>query len=123
MKIKKAIVFEGEKSCLLYQSYFGIENDISVACCGSAVSSWQINKLIEYGAIEIIIAFDRQFQKIGDEEYDHWTKNLNAINLKYSGYVKISFIIDTKNKLRYKDSPIDRGADIFKELFKDRVNI
>ena len=25
-----AIVFEGEKSTLLYQSYFGLDNDISV---------------------------------------------------------------------------------------------
>ena len=40
--IKKAIIFEGEKSCLLYQSYFGMENDISVACCGSSISNAQI---------------------------------------------------------------------------------
>jgi DNA primase len=40
--IKKAIVFEGEKSCLKYSSYFGIDNDISVACCGSNVSAYQI---------------------------------------------------------------------------------
>ena len=39
---KKAIVFEGEKSCLLYQSYFGLENDISVACCGSSLSSFEV---------------------------------------------------------------------------------
>ena len=37
--IKKAIVFEGEKSPMLYASYFGLENDISVACCGSTVSA------------------------------------------------------------------------------------
>jgi len=40
--IKKAIVFEGEKSCLKYSSYFGIDNDISVACCGSNISAYQI---------------------------------------------------------------------------------
>ena len=40
--IKKAIVFESEKSCLLYKSYFGIENDISVACCGSSLSAYQV---------------------------------------------------------------------------------
>lgn len=36
----KAMVFEGEKSCLLYQSYFGFDNDISVACCGSSISNY-----------------------------------------------------------------------------------
>ncbi|MGN1342929.1 MAG: hypothetical protein ACI4VL_07065 [Bacilli bacterium] len=40
--MKKAIVFEGEKSTLLYRSYFGIENDITVACCGSSLSSYQM---------------------------------------------------------------------------------
>lgn len=40
--IKKAIIFEGEKSSLLYQSYFGLDNDISVACCGSSISAYQI---------------------------------------------------------------------------------
>ena len=60
--IKKAIVFEGEKSCLLYKSYFGIDNDISVACCGSSLSAYQIQLLVEHGAEEIIVAFDRQFQ-------------------------------------------------------------
>jgi len=38
--IKKAIIFESEKSCLKYQSYFGIDNDISVACCGSNISAY-----------------------------------------------------------------------------------
>jgi DNA primase len=36
--IKKAIVFESEKSVLKYMSYFGIENNIAVACCGSSLS-------------------------------------------------------------------------------------
>ena len=56
---RKAIVFEGEKSCLLYQSYFGLENDISVACCGSSLSAHQVQQLIDIGAEEIIVAFDR----------------------------------------------------------------
>lgn len=57
--VKKAIVFEGEKSTLLYQSYFGLDNDISVACCGSSLSTYQVQELIDSGAEEIIIAFDR----------------------------------------------------------------
>ena len=56
---KKVIVFEGEKSCLLYQSYFGIENDISVASCGSSLSTYQVQQLMDLGVEEIIIAFDR----------------------------------------------------------------
>lgn len=122
-KIKKAIIFEGEKSCLLYQSYFGRENDISVACCGSAVSAWQMNTLLELGVQEVIIGFDKQFQKRGDDEFKHLTKNLTAIHNKYKNYVTISFLFDKGNLLGYKDSPIDKGKDTFLKLFENRVMI
>ena len=111
--IKKAIVFEGEKSTLLYQSYFGLENDISVACCGSSLSTYQVQELIDVGAEEIIIAFDRQFKEIGDEEFQHLKKNLLKLRTKYKNYVNISFIFDKNMITGYKDSPIDCGPDVF----------
>lgn len=119
--IKKAIVFEGEKSTLLYQSYFGLENDISVACCGSSLSTYQVQELIDVGAEEIIIAFDRQFKEIGDEEFQHLKKNLLKLRTKYKNYVNISFIFDKNMITGYKSSPIDHGPKIFMELFKDRI--
>ena len=119
--IKKAIIFEGEKSTLLYQSYFGLENDISVACCGSSLSTYQVQELINVGAEEIIIAFDRQFKEIGDEEFQHLKKNLLKLRTKYKNYVNISFIFDKNMITGYKDSPIDCGPDIFLQLFKERI--
>jgi hypothetical protein len=118
--MKKAIIFEGEKSCLLYQSYFGLENDISVACCGSSVSNYQIQMLLEAGAEEIIVAFDRQFQEIGDEEFKHLKTNLMRLRDKYKNFVLISFIFDKNMITGYKDSPIDCGPDTFLQLFKER---
>ena len=119
--MKKAIVFEGEKSTLLYQSYFGLENDISVACCGSSVSSYQIQKLIDIGAEEIIIAFDRQFQELGDEEFKHLKTNLIRLRDKYKNFVLISFIFDKNMITGYKSSPIDEGPEKFLQLFKNRI--
>ena len=119
--MKKAIVFEGEKSCLLYQSYFGLDNDISVACCGSSVSAYQIQLLLDAGAEEIVIAFDRQFQEIGDEEFKHLKTNLIRLRDKYKNFATVSFIFD-KNKLTdYKASPIDEGPQKFLQLFKERI--
>jgi hypothetical protein len=118
---KKAIVFEGEKSCLLYQSYFGLENDISVACCGSSLSAHQVQQLMDAGAEEIVVAFDRQFKEIGDEEFKHLKKNLLKLRTKYKNYVNISFIFDKKMVTGYKSSPIDHGPQIFMELFKNRI--
>lgn len=121
--MKKAIVFEGEKSTLLYQSYFGIENDISVACCGSSITNYQMQLLIDCGAEEIVVAFDRQFKDIGDEEFKHLTKNLMKIRDKYKNYVVISFIFDKHMITGYKASPIDEGPEKFLQLFKERIVI
>lgn len=112
-----------EKSCLKYQSYFGINNDISVACCGSSFSAYQAQLLIDAGAQEIIIAFDRQFQNLGDDEFVHLIKNLKKITIKYKNYVNISCIIDKYKITDYKDSPIDKEKEIFLKLFKERVNL
>ena len=120
-KIKKAIVFEGEKSVLKYASYFGIENDISVACCGSSLSSYQIQLLMECGAEEIIVAFDRQFQEIGDKEFKHLKSNILKLHNKNKNYVKMSFIFDKKMITGYKSSPIDEGKEKFLQLFKERI--
>ena len=119
--VEKAIVFEAEKSCLKYKSYFGLENDISVACCGSSISNYQMSLLKEAGAKEIIIAFDRQFQEIGDDEFKRLTKKLTNINDKYKNEVCISFMFDKKMITSYKASPIDEGKEKFLELFQKRI--
>lgn len=121
--VNKAIIFEGEKSCLLYQSYFGINNDISVACCGSSISAYQIQLLLDCNVKEIIIAFDRQFQEIGDDEFKHLTNNLTKINDRYKNYVDISIIFDKKMITGYKDSPIDCGKDTFLKLWRERIKL
>lgn len=118
---KTAIIFEGEKSCLLYQSYYGRENDITVACCGSSVSQIQIQILLDLGVKEIVIGFDRQFKERNDEEFVHLVKNLKSINSKYNKYATISFLFDKENKLPYKASPIDCGSEIFLDMFKKRI--
>lgn len=120
-KSKIAIIYEGEKSTLLFRTYFGEENDISVACCGSSVSDYQIKLLLELEVQEIVIAFDRQFKEIGDEEFKRLKAKLIKIKNKYSNYVRISFIFDKKMITKYKDSPIDNGKEIFLKLFKERI--
>lgn len=119
--IKKVVIFEGEKSVLKYQTYFGVDNDISVACCGSSLSAYQVQLLQELGVEEIIIAFDRQFQEIGDKEFLHLKNNLLKIRAKYKNFLKVSFMFDKKMLTGYKDSPIDCGKDIFLQLFKERI--
>ena len=120
-KLKKAIILESEKSCLKYQTYFGFESDISVACCGSNITAYQMQLLMDAGAQEVVIAFDRQFQSIGDQEFQLLKKKILKIYSKYKNYVGMSFIWDRKMLTGYKDAPVDRGKEIFLQLFKERV--
>lgn len=120
-RMGKAIVFESEKSTLQFQSYFGLENDISVACCGSSVSSYQIQLLIEDRVQEIIIAFDRQFQALGDNEFKRLKAKLLGLHKKYKNEVLISFIFDKHLITSYKASPTDEGPEKFMQLFKERI--
>lgn len=120
---KRAVVFEGEKSPFLYATYFGKENDISVATCGSSFVQYQFWLLVQLGVEEIIIAYDKQFKEKGDKEFDKLIKNFTNIAKKYGNRIKISFMFDKGNLLGYKDSPIDKGKDIFIELYRNRVNL
>lgn len=117
--MKKAIVFESEKSCLLYRSYFGIENDISVACCGSNLTLFHMQTLLDLGSQEIIIAFDKKGEQDNLQSY---TKKFYKMQEKYGHFVTLSFLYDVSdNLLPPKASPIDCGKDIFLTLFKDRI--
>ena len=118
---KKAIVFESEKSHLLYSSYFGLDNNISVACCGSNLSAFQVQLLLEAGAQEIVIGLDRQFKACGDDEHKKLVNHLLKIREKYKQDALISFIFDKEMITGYKASPIDEGPEKFLELFKERI--
>lgn len=119
----KAIVFEGEKSTLLYRS-FQMEPsryDISVATCGNNLSYYQFELLRQAGAKEIVIAYDRQFQKRYDKEYRKWKEHLQSIQKRYNNEITVSYILDDGLLTGYKDSPIDKGIDIFNCLYRKRI--
>lgn len=118
---KIAIVFEGEKSCLQYQSYYGRENDISVACCGSSVSRFHIELLRRLGVREIVLAFDRQFQEIGDDEFKRLKSKIIHLYERYNNIVKITAIFDKNMILPYKASPTDCGMQVFEKLLLERI--
>ena len=72
---------------------------------------------------EIIIAFDKQFQKTGDKEWEKWVIKLKTLYNKYGNYINISYMFDKDNLLGYKDSPVDCGKDTFIQLFNKRIRI
>ena len=119
--IEKAIVFESEKSVLKYISYFGKENNIAVACCGSSISAYQIHMLIAAGAKEIVVAFDRDFEELGDATHKRRITNFRKLHNRYKNYVNLSCINDKAMITGLKSSPVDEGPEKFLKLFKERV--
>ena len=122
-KFQKCFIFESEKSCLKYASYFGLNNDISVAICGSSLNNYQVSLLLSLGVKEIIIALDKQYQTIGDKEWRQWTQKFYQIYNKYGKEIQISFLFDSNQLLDYKDAPIDKGKDTFLKLYNHRILI
>lgn len=120
-EMQRCILFEGEKSVLQYASHFGMENNISAACCGSNLINYQMELLLSLGVKEVTVAFDKQYNDFSDEECLKWRKKLEGIYRKYGSICQISFIMDRGNALPYKASPIDCGSEIFLDLYKERI--
>jgi len=130
-RFKRVIIFESEKSVLLYGSIYGQENNIAVATCGMTFSLFQRDLLISLGVTEIIVAYDMQYEldKIDKqnkkkwEEYCGYFKRLIKIAKMTMDYCNISAISCWDDRINYKDSPIDQGKEIFEELYRERFLI
>ena len=118
--IGTAIIVEGEKSVLKSMTYFGTQNNICVATCGHSLSNYQFKLLKDIGCEEIVIAFDHDFSEKGSQEYKDTKSKIAKTALKFSPYANISVMFDEGDLLGYKDSPLDKGSDVFMYLFKHR---
>ena len=118
-KRKIAIVCESEKAVLQYDTMFGHKNNICVAVCGSSFSAYQVDLLLKLGVEKIVIAFDNEGETYKEKEkYYNKLKNLCE---RYRLRCDMGFIFDQKNRLSLKDSPTDKGKEIFLELFKEVI--
>ena len=92
----------------------------AAAVCGSQFNKHALKLLLSAARPkEIVICFDKE-EKPGSEDYFN---KLYSIGKKYLTYADFSFIYDRENLLDMKDSPTDKGADIFWKLYKKRVRI
>ena len=109
---------------LKYESLYPNRN-ISVAICGSSFSNQHKKMLLNLGVEEIVLCLDRQYENEDSEEGRNW-KNKIIKNLKnLTDYCQCSFTWDTDENrlLEYKDSPLDKGREIFETLLKNRIKI
>lgn len=119
-KIKKAIIFEGEKSVLKMEDYFPGMN-FSVATFGKRLGQDHLNTLVKLGVEEAILAYDKDYTNNSEftakfEEYKETAKILK-------GYMNVSIVMDLENNLDYQDSPADKGKEVFEKLLNSRQRI
>ena len=123
--IKKAqfvFLYEGEKSVMLHESLFGHLNNNSVAVCGRNLSVYQIELLKTIPNLrEVVIAYDKQFKEPGTPEFERDVTSLTKTANKIATDFTVSIMFDKKDLLDYKDAPIDKGIEVFQELFNDRL--
>ena len=109
---------ESEKACLQMEGWDFA--NCAAAVCGSQFNKHALKLLMQTARPkEIVICFDKEEQP-GSEDYFN---KLYSIGKKYQNYADFSFIYDRENLLKMKDSPTDKGADIFWKLYRKRVKI
>ena len=111
-------LFESEKSVMQMEE-FSIPN-CSAAVCGSNFNKYQLNILMKFCTPdEIILCFDSE-EKPGEDKYFN---KLYEICKKYNQYCNFSFIYDREGLFGLKDSPTDKGEEVFNKLLRKRVRV
>lgn len=119
-KTRSVWIFEGEKSCLKCDGWYG-DRSIAVASCGDKVNKIQLNLLLQMEVKEITICYDRMnFNKKSSEEY---FKKLYQLCKKYSNFANFYFVFDRKMILDYKSAPVDSGQEIFEKMLGDKIKV
>ena len=111
-------LFEGEKAVMQMEN-FSIPN-CAAAVCGSNFNKYQLNILMKHCCPnEIVLCFDKE-ELPGEDRYFN---KLYDICKKYGQYCNFSFIYDREGLLNLKESPTDRGEEVFLKLLKKRVRV
>ena len=102
---KEVIIFEGCKSVLIAHTW-GLKN------CGALLTSHcnphQMKILAQLGC-RVVFALDKEIDV---------TKDKNIQKLK--NYVNVEYVYDKDNLLGEKDSPVDKGKEVFKSAYRNR---
>lgn len=106
LKSKEVIIFEGCKSVLI-ASTWGIQN--CAALLTSHLNPNQMKILARLGC-RVVFALDKEVDIRRDKQID-----------KLRRYVNCEYLFDSSNLLEEKDSPVDKGEEVFKKLYGARI--
>ena len=78
-----------------------------------------MNLLLELGVENVLIAFDKEGENY--QEKQKYYQKLRKICERYKLRCNMGFIFDQDNLLNLKDSPTDRGKEVFTQLSREAV--
>lgn len=90
------------------------DDNIALALCGSNITPFQLELLKSLDVKEVIYSLDKE----NDEK---WLKKIDKIYKKTALLFDVYIVDDTEGLLELKDSPCDKGKDVFDRLIKNRV--
>lgn len=123
---KRAIIFESEKSTILYESLYVGNKAVSIG--GSNVSIYQAELLKQYKVETVVLALDNDYSLLPNEngEYDKYFglyKMLKEANKLDAKGFNVEIVYDWEQSfLENKDAPIDKGREIWNKLYRNRKN-
>ena len=120
-KRRKIILFESEKAVMQLDSYMP---DMSIGVClsGSSLTNKQIEIIKDLNVDEVIVAIDKEFKQLGDEEERYYAKKIEETILKkLNNMFHVSVIWDIENDLETKMAPTDAGRETFIKLLNNRI--
>jgi hypothetical protein len=123
-KTKSIALFEAPKSVLQMEEILDV--NISVGMFGMSLKTPQRNLILKYEVSVCYICIDKQYMKmykdgVKTEEFMKYEKKVMAIYKDLKSFIPNIYVIyDNSNLLEYKDSPSDKGKNVWDILFKNK---
>lgn len=114
---KQVILLEAPKGVLQSYSY-GYKN--CVAMFGLSLSDNNRDEILKLGVNEVVIGIDKDYVEY-DEKFNEYIKRVKKIANRFKGFVNVSVLYDKDNLLGYKESPTDRGVNVYENLINNRI--
>ena len=123
-RYRQAVIVEGEKSVMQHHTWYG-KDSTALAVCGFHVTGEQRDMLLRLDVEEVILAFDKDVDMDVTPEtitdaYERYCEKVNHIGRQFAPYCKVSALVDGGSLLGLKDSPTDKGQEVFEELMRKR---
>lgn len=120
-KTKRVILVESEKAVMQFETMYP-NNNIALALSSSNLSQYQIDILKDLGVEEVIIALDKEYEKSGTREEMVYALKVDKSLVSKLSLFNVSVIWDFSGLINKKDSPLDRGKEVFNKLYNNRID-